>query len=872
VRGVGALGTYRITWECTPDTQEAAEGMLAFAQAYAEHQLGRMRGMHFVLSALTGVTTNKKGREGDAQTPATVKPGIGFIVCYSPTENTSDEAIVDKLHHLGFTVADPEVKQVQGRGNQEGGEDAASLNSCCIVLKDCKTDYIRDLFERSVEYVGAAYPNITLNETPLHIYTVNPNTTDIVRNLVTQLSRLSIRVSMDSWTPDGHEQRQIAYNSVQKKGVDKSLEVLLDFTVRNKFAIRQGRVYCLVPGASFTMVAAYTVEAYVHKCLENAELKSKISVTHLKALWTTIGHKDFSMIPQLTIDQDLIEVNGGKCWHLPSMSFINTPLTPQEFGRKSPRAFAPLNPNVVPEPTHFIETVRNSFPEPDKFAHFITKWYQLLFSHRHLMKLRCLLVHGVKDCGKTSIVNPILGVIPTECVASITCERNQFATSMLTENTELTFVDEFTEDRLDADTAKNVLQGGFTVTAVKHTAARVFNNKTLYYFTAQHCPNWGADDVNVKRRLAVFEMKPLPSTSVDVSKWLKDNAVACIIWAGVMVKRGVDDLPLSPAERRDELFFTCGTVHTLPNQLVVDHVGTCIQRYNSNLSVEPEIADNVHELFNDEEDNNDPADSQRNSQQRQQPPPHQQQRSQHHQQQQSQHHHQHQQQQQQQSQQDSQHEELPSSHVTPPNSPIDTVDTHHFSLKRFKDAHDGAATSCGGQLTRSQSPSSPSPRKQPRGVHERLETRALNPFANLVVADDTNINNMDPADEESDASDIEGSFTVGDIEGSFTNESVKSDSDYLRCVRRCLMENLNMSSPNEVDLSRWLVRRDNLERKRDYLKADVMFDAWSCVLGKCRPVFPVATLLAKYPRLKQKIVWLRKAMNVRMRTVEADEI
>ena len=80
------------------------------------------------------------------------------------------------------------------------------------------------------------------------------------------------------------------------------------------------------------------------------------------------------------------------------------------------------------------------------------------------MKVRKLMVVGPIDCGKTSIINPILEMIPSEHVASITAE-NQFSCSMLNDDTLLTFVDEFTEKHLSARDAKSVLQGGFMAAA-----------------------------------------------------------------------------------------------------------------------------------------------------------------------------------------------------------------------------------------------------------------------------------------------------------------------------------------------------------------------------------------------------------------------
>ena len=53
-----------------------------------------------------------------------------------------------------------------------------------------------------------------------------------------------------------------------------------------------------------------------------------ISLSHVKQLITLLQHPNFAMQQQLQVDHDLIEVNGGKCWHLASMKFMDTPISP----------------------------------------------------------------------------------------------------------------------------------------------------------------------------------------------------------------------------------------------------------------------------------------------------------------------------------------------------------------------------------------------------------------------------------------------------------------------------------------------------------------------------------------------------------------
>ena len=38
-------------------------------------------------------------------------------------------------------------------------------------------------------------------------------------------------------------------------------------------------------------------------------------------------------------------------------------------------------------------------------------------------------------------------------------------------------------------------------------------------------------------------------------QWIRDHAVECIIWAGAMIRHGLDILPLDAVEKRNKLFF-----------------------------------------------------------------------------------------------------------------------------------------------------------------------------------------------------------------------------------------------------------------------------------------------------------------------------
>ena len=99
-------------------------------------------------------------------------------------------------------------------------------------------------------------------------------------------------------------------------------------------------------------------------------------------------------------------------------------------------------------------------------------------------------------------------------MASITKEK-QFSAAMINDDTQIVLSDEWSENTLQADLAKTVLQGGYMVTAVKHGEAKTIINRCPFHMTTNQVPKFGADDVNVKRRIMVFETKSLPNTDTQ---------------------------------------------------------------------------------------------------------------------------------------------------------------------------------------------------------------------------------------------------------------------------------------------------------------------------------------------------------------------
>ena len=100
----------------------------------------------------------------------------------------------------------------------------------------------------------------------------------------------------------------------------------------------------------------------------------------------------------------------------------------------------------------------------------LQKWYQLALKDQFPQKTKKLCCVGQADSGKTSWFSPFEGIISQDKLASVTRDSH-FSASMLTEDTECLFVDEWPPDALSPDDAKRVLQGGYMAIPQKHKEA-----------------------------------------------------------------------------------------------------------------------------------------------------------------------------------------------------------------------------------------------------------------------------------------------------------------------------------------------------------------------------------------------------------------
>ena len=281
-----------------------------------------------------------------------------------------------------------------------------------------------------------------------------------------------------------------------------------------------------------------TVDSYLNKLLVNDALREAI-IKHFGTISKILSHPDCDIIKQLSFNLDLIEVADGYVFQISKRTFTHCPLTADDYRRVSPRAFVPYDCASTPDPRYFKEGIMNSFPELRIRVRFLNKLYQCLLAGRMPQKVPKLVVSGPRDSGKTSWASIFLRIIPKDHLASITSEK-QFSAAMVKENTQLILIDDWSESTMSSQLAKTLLQGGWMVTAVKHRGPRQVINNSPFYITTNKLPDFGDENANVRRRLAIFETSSLPETRIGVDKWIYDHAMECIAWMAEEISENIE--------------------------------------------------------------------------------------------------------------------------------------------------------------------------------------------------------------------------------------------------------------------------------------------------------------------------------------------
>ena len=98
---------------------------------------------------------------------------------------------------------------------------------------------------------------------------------------------------------------------------------------------------------------------------------------------------------------------------------------------------------------------------------------------------------------------------------------------------------------------KTILQGGYFAQSKKHQTPKMQSMNSGVFMTCNTISDFGPEQENIERRLAVFETKALVKTNPEAPDWMRSNAMDCLTWAINEINSHID--LLDPEERFYEL-------------------------------------------------------------------------------------------------------------------------------------------------------------------------------------------------------------------------------------------------------------------------------------------------------------------------------
>ena len=113
---------------------------------------------------------------------------------------------------------------------------------------------------------------------------------------------------------------------------------------------------------------------------------------------------------------------------------------------------------------------------------------------------------------------------------------------MISEDTQLVFIDEWLPDTLQSDAAKVTLQGGLIPVAKKNQQPDLIDNRAPFYITTNDVPYFREDDENLRRIIRVFNTKSIKDDKLikNVDQWCDVHAMDCIVWAANELNENIE--------------------------------------------------------------------------------------------------------------------------------------------------------------------------------------------------------------------------------------------------------------------------------------------------------------------------------------------
>lgn len=308
---------------------------------------------------------------------------------------------------------------------------------------------------------------------------------------------------------------------------------------RMEYALYRGKIYKKCPTAKFTYAYKCEVKAFINCLAANESFKARL-LKDMRKVIDVLADPDCEVIRPICVDYNLIEVNEGQCWSVKDRCFLSNPIPEEKIGLVTPRAFAKYDPRKQPDAKYFREILQNSLTEVE-IGEFCEDFLRLLNVNKKCHKDRVPCLIGDANSGKTSLFQPILGLVHHSNIATVTKQR-VFNKAMISKSTEIIFIDEASTSTMDIDDWKILTQGGFTACDVKYQTAKSFINRCPMLITAQRKLLFNAEDQPaMDRRLRNYTFKSLAVPKKRAADWLRKHPMECVVWAAENARRSEEE-------------------------------------------------------------------------------------------------------------------------------------------------------------------------------------------------------------------------------------------------------------------------------------------------------------------------------------------
>lgn len=270
----------------------------------------------------------------------------------------------------------------------------------CSVLKDHTSTYMANIvndsfkccFHEAIQDVDEGDSFIDaeeeLRERPLRFVLVNPSYAKEMGRVLKSLVRAGLQLDVEGMD-------NLSYDvccSVPPKQIttDQCTQLINDVEIlmsKLGYALYEGEIYKKVKQARYTYSYKCDVSSFIGTLEGNEFFRSRL-VRFGDKVKERLKNPKSQLIRQLKILHDLIEVNDGWCLSISQRRFVKEPMSDDQVGNSSPRAYFNCNHETTPDAKFFREILQNSLSH-DQVKEFCNDFLNLFKFHgkRHKEKV-----------------------------------------------------------------------------------------------------------------------------------------------------------------------------------------------------------------------------------------------------------------------------------------------------------------------------------------------------------------------------------------------------------------------------------------------------------------------------------------------------